>query len=79
MRQEMVRERSQTVVELGSILRSALAGLFSQEFSHSTRYLTAILYGCLFAPPLLKFWFINGLLDLSTAVGTGAVGTPSGL
>ncbi|WP_255152747.1 hypothetical protein [Halorarius halobius] len=53
--------------------------LFSQEFSYSTGYLTAILNGCLFAPSLLTFWFVNGVLDFSTAVAIGAVGTPAGL
>jgi hypothetical protein len=79
MRQETVRDRFQTFIELGTNLQSALTGLFSQEFSYSTGYLTVILNGCLFAPSLLTFWFINGVLDFSTAVAIGAVGTPAGL
>jgi len=79
MRREPVGERFRTLTDLGTNLRSALAGLFSQEFSYSTGYLTAILNGCLFAPSLLTFWFVNGVLDFSTAVAIGAVGQPASL
>ncbi|VTT86357.1 hypothetical protein DM2_2395 [Halorubrum sp. DM2] len=41
--------------------------------------MTAILNGCLFAPSLLGFWFVNGVLDFSTAIAIGAVATPAGL
>ncbi|ELZ33178.1 hypothetical protein [Halorubrum tebenquichense] len=41
--------------------------------------MTAILNGCLFAPSLLAFWFVNGILDFSTAIAIGAVATPAGL
>ncbi|QAU14321.1 hypothetical protein EKH57_03630 [Halorubrum sp. BOL3-1] len=41
--------------------------------------MTAILNGCLFAPSLLAFWFVNGVLDFSTAIAVGAVATPAGL
>lgn len=79
MSQETTQERFGTVVDLGTNLRSALTSLFSQEFSYSTGYLTVILNGCLFAPSLLTFWFVNGVLDFSTAVAIGAVGTPASL
>ena len=79
MRQTFVRERFQRAIRLGTNLRSAIAGLFTQEFSYSTGYLATILHGCLFAPSLLTFWFVNGVLDFSTAIAIGAVGTSVGL
>jgi len=60
-------------------LRSAAADLLGQELSYSTGHLAAILHGCLFAPSILTFWFVNGLVDFSTAVAVGAVATPAGL
>ncbi|MEA5388074.1 hypothetical protein VB779_14220 [Haloarculaceae archaeon H-GB11] len=33
----------------------------------------------MFAPSLLTFWFVNGLIDFSTAITIGAVATPAGL
>jgi len=71
--------RTEASVALGSNLRSALRELVNQEFGYSTGYLTAILNTCLFAPSLLTFWFVNGVLDFSTAVAIGAVATPAGL
>ncbi|MFD1684903.1 hypothetical protein [Halobellus litoreus] len=71
--------RLHSVLELGANLRGAFADLLSQEFSYSTGHAAAILSGCLFAPSLLTFWFVNGLLDFSTAVAIGAVATPAGL
>lgn len=62
-----------------SNLRSAVSQLFSQEFSFSTGHLTAFLSGCLFAPSLLTFWLVNGVLDFSTALVLGAVVSPAGL
>ncbi|QCC47948.1 hypothetical protein DV707_09910 [Halobellus limi] len=79
MRPETPRGRFDRVIELGRSLRSASVDLLSQEFSYSTGHLTAVLSGCLFAPSLLTFWFVNGLLDFSTAVAIGAVATPAGL
>jgi hypothetical protein len=64
---------------LGRNLRDAVADLFSQEFSFSAGHLTALLGGCLFAPSLLTFWFINGFLDFSTAVALGTVASTAGL
>lgn len=60
-------------------LQRAVQDLLSQEFSASTGHAATILNGCLFAPTLLTFWFINGILDFSTAVAIGAVATPAGL
>lgn len=79
MRVETTRERLGPLVELGGNLRAALVDLFSQEFSYSTGNLAVILNGCLFAPSLLTFWFVNGVLDFSTAIAIGAVATPAGL
>jgi len=79
METETTRERLDTVLELGRNLRSALLDLLGQEFSYSTGHLAAILNGCLFAPSLLTFWFVNGVLDFSTAIAIGAVATPAGL
>lgn len=79
MRKEATRERLGRPVELGVNLNAALGDLFSQEFSYSTGHLAVILNGCLFAPSLLTFWFVNGVLDFSTAIAIGAVATPAGL
>jgi hypothetical protein len=57
----------------------AFRELLAQEFRYSTGHLTAVLHTCLFAPSLLTFWFVNGLLDFSTAITIGAVGTVAGL
>ena len=66
-------------IEVGRNLRSALADLLSQEFTFSSGHLTAILNGCLFAPSILTFWFVNGVIDFSTAVVIGSVASPAGL
>lgn len=60
-------------------LKTATADLFSQEFALSTGHATAFLSGCLFAPSLLTFWFVNGLLDFSSALALGTVVSPAGL
>lgn len=75
----MIRERVGSATRHGTALRSALGDLFTQEFSYSMGYLATILNGCLFAPSLLTFWFVNGVVDFSTAVAIGAVATPAGL
>ncbi|WP_283402573.1 hypothetical protein [Halorubrum sp. DM2] len=67
------------LLDIGNGVRGALRDLLSQEFSYSTGHVTAILNGCLFAPSLLGFWFVNGVLDFSTAIAIGAVATPAGL
>jgi hypothetical protein len=53
--------------------------MLSQEFSLSTGHLATVLNGCLFAPSILTFWFVNGVLDFSTALAIGAVQTGAGL
>lgn len=73
------RQRLEAVVALVTNLRAAVGDLFSQEFSYSTGYVATILNGCLFAPSLLTFWFVNGLIDFSTAITIGAVASPAGL
>lgn len=60
-------------------LRSAASELVRQEFTPSTGHLTALLSGCLFAPSLLTFWFVNGVLDFSTALALGSVASVAGL
>jgi hypothetical protein len=60
-------------------LRSAFADLLSQEFSWSAGHLTALVNGCVFAPTLLTFWFVNGVADFSTAFVLGTVASPAGL
>jgi len=60
-------------------LRAAFADLLAQEFDWSTGHLATVLSGCAFAPSLLTFWFVNGLLDFSTAVVIGSVQGPGGL
>ncbi|WP_199234029.1 hypothetical protein [Halorubrum sp. CGM5_25_10-8B] len=71
--------RAARFVDIGRRLRSSLGDLLSQEFSYSSGHLTAILHGCLFAPSILTFWFVNGVLDFSTAAAVGAVATTAGL
>ncbi|MBB6647632.1 hypothetical protein H5V44_15290 [Halobellus sp. MBLA0160] len=71
--------RLRSVGDVVGRLRSAAAGLLTQEFTYSTGHLATILQGCLFAPSVLTFWFVNGLVDFSTAVAIGAVATPAGL
>ncbi|MFT4884369.1 MAG: hypothetical protein ACI8U4_001884 [Natronomonas sp.] len=66
-------------IEVGRNLRSALSDLLSQEFTFSSGHLTAILNGCLFAPSILTFWFVNGVIDFSTAIVIGSVASPAGL
>lgn len=55
-------------------LRAAAGDLLAQEFSWSPGHLTTILSGCTFAPSLLTFWFVNGVVDFSTAVIIGSAG-----
>jgi hypothetical protein len=79
MTSKAFRERLASVFEHRTAVRSAASDLFAQELSFSTGYVATILNGCLFAPSLLTFWFVNGLLDFSTAISIGAVATPAGL
>ncbi|MFB6205378.1 MAG: hypothetical protein ABEJ05_02465 [Haloglomus sp.] len=67
------------VAERVSNLQAALADLVGQELSLSNGYVAALLNGCLFAPSLLTFWFVNGVIDFSTAVLIGSVVSPAGL
>jgi hypothetical protein len=60
-------------------LRGAVGDLLAQEFGWSPGHLATILSGCAFAPSLLTFWFVNGVLDFSTAVVIGSIGGPGGL
>jgi hypothetical protein len=53
--------------------------LLGQEFGPSPGHLTALLSTCVFAPSLLTFWFVNGVLDFSTAAVLGTLGGPGGL
>jgi len=73
------RARFDPAVDLGTRLRSAFGQLLDQELSYSSGHVAAILNTCLFAPSLLTFWFVNGVLDFSTAVAIGAVAGPAGL
>lgn|GEM_PF-1715566 len=57
----------------------ALRDLLDQEFHYSSGHLAAILNGCLFAPSLLTFWFVNGAIDFSSAIAIGAVESAAGL
>lgn len=79
MASESLTERLSSHRELGPNVRSALGDLLSQEFSYSSGHLTALLNGCLFAPSILTFWFVNGLIDFSTAIVIGSVASPAGL
>jgi hypothetical protein len=79
MRLGTTRERFDPLVERATALRSSLAQLREQELSYSGGHVAAILHTCLFAPSLLTFWFVNGVVDFSTAVAIGSVGGPAGL
>jgi hypothetical protein len=68
-----------TATERVRNLRRALSELASREFDASPGHLTALLSCCAFAPSVLTFWLVNGVLDFSTAVVIGAVGGPGGL
>lgn len=60
-------------------LSDAVEELLSREFDWSVGHLTALLNGCVFAPSLLTFWLVNGVLDFSTAFLLGTVSSPGGL
>ncbi|MFB6222692.1 MAG: hypothetical protein ABEH86_03335 [Haloarcula sp.] len=60
-------------------LRAAAADLLAQEFDWSAGHLATILSGGAFAPSLLTFWFVNGLIDFSTAIAIGSIQGPGGL
>jgi hypothetical protein len=79
MKLEKARDRFSPLVELRANLRAAFVDLFRQEFSYSSGHLATILNGCLFAPSLLTFWFVNGVIDFSTAIAIGTVASPAGL
>jgi hypothetical protein len=79
MRFETTRKRFDPLVDLANRLRSAFGQLLDREFSYSAGHVAAIVNTCLFAPSLLTFWFVNGVLDFSTAVAIGAVASPGGL
>ncbi|MGB9951024.1 hypothetical protein ACOZ4F_01270 (plasmid) [Haloarcula marismortui] len=74
-----VHERLVSINSLRTQLQRAAKDLLRQEFSYSTGHIAAVLNTCLFAPSLLTFWFVNGVLDFSTAIAIGAVATTVGL
>lgn len=55
-------------------LRDALGELLAREFSWSNGYTAVLFNSCMFAPSILSFWFVNGILDFSTAFVIGSVG-----
>jgi hypothetical protein len=75
MSSESTHGRVRSLAATGRNLRRAAGDLVSQEFEFSTGHLATVLNGCLFAPSILTFWFVNGVLDFSTAVAIGAVQT----
>jgi hypothetical protein len=60
-------------------LAAAFRDLLDQEFAPSAGHVAALLNGCAFAPSLLTFWAVNGVLDFSTAFALGTTGGPGGL
>jgi hypothetical protein len=70
-------EQLGSLLELRTNLRAAAADLFSREFSSSTGHVATILSGCLFAPSLLTFWFVNGFIDSANSVVYSASGSAS--
>lgn len=79
MSPDTLRGQARRPLALGRNVRDAVSGVFAREFAFSPGHLTALLGGCLFAPSLLTFWFINGLIDFSTAVALGTVASVAGL
>lgn len=79
MASESVSDQIGSPLEVGAKLWEAVADLLSQELSFSSGHLTALLNGCLFAPSILTFWFVNGLVDFSTALVVGSVSSTGGL
>lgn len=65
--------------QAAAALRESFRDLLSQEISWSAGHLTALLNGCVFAPSLLSFWLVNGVVDFSTAIALGTVASPAGL
>jgi hypothetical protein len=72
-------DRAVTLADRWGSLHAAARELLNQEFSYSTGHLTVILNSCLFAPSMLTFWFVNGIVDFSSAIAIGAVATRAGL
>lgn len=68
-----------TARQHGSALGEAFLDLLDQEFGATAGHLTTLLHGCVFAPSLLTFWLVNGVLDFSTAFAVGAIAGPGGL
>jgi hypothetical protein len=58
---------------------SAGRELLAQRLEFSTGHLAAVLSACVFAPSLLTFWFVSGVIDLSTAFVLGSLAGPGGL
>lgn len=58
-------------------LRRAFGDLLSQEFHWSTGHVATLVNGCVFAPSLLAFWFVNGVIDFSTALLIGSIASPA--
>lgn len=60
------------------VLRS-LTGIVGDQCHASCGHSTALGLGCLFSASLLRYWFVNGLLDFSTAFALGTAAAPGGL
>lgn len=65
--------------QYAAALFGAFGDLLDQEFEASVGHLSTLLHGCVFAPSLLTFWLVNGVLDFSTAFAIGAIAGPGGL
>lgn len=76
---ESETQQAAGVRTVGANLAAAVVDLLSQEFEFSSGHLTAVLNTCLFAPSILTFWFVNGVIDFSQAIVLGSVGGPAGL
>lgn len=69
----------QSVRRHADAVGTAFGDLLDQEFGASVGHLTTLIHGCVFAPSLLTFWLVNGVLDFSTAFAIGAIAGPGGL
>lgn len=57
----------------------AVLAVVTDDCEWSCGNATSLGLSCVFGLTLLKFWFLNGLIDFSTALAVGSVASPVGL
>lgn len=60
-------------------LKTIVVSLVSDDCTWSCGNAAGVGLGCVFGLTVLKYWFINGLIDFSTALAVGAVASTAGL